>query len=138
MEIRTETVPANVPVTIMYLQGELDASCYLEVTEAARRLVSVGTNDLLMDLSELTFISSSGLVTLHSIAMLLRGEQPLDPEGGWNTFGAISNEVESSDHFEAHFKLLNPQPQVQRALTVTGFDRILEVFTDRDLALVSF
>ena len=138
MEIRTETVPANVPVTIMYLQGELDASCYLEVTEAAQKLISAGTNNLLMDLSAMTFISSSGLVTLHSIAMLLRGEQPLDPDSGWDTLGAISDEVESSEQFEPHFKLLNPQPQVHRALTVTGFDRILEIFVDRDLALASF
>lgn len=142
MDISHETVPAgvtgNVPVTMMKLKGELDASCYLDVTKEAQKLVLAGTNNLLLDLSEMTFISSSGLVTLHSIAMLMRGETPLDPEGGWNTLGAIANEVENSEQYEPHFKLLNPQPQVQKALTVTGFDQILEIFTERNQALASF
>jgi len=138
MEISHETVPAGVPVTIMKLKGELDASSYMEVTKEAQNLVLAGTDNMLLDLSEMTFISSSGLVTLHSIAMLMRGETPLDPDGGWNTLGAIANEVENSEKNEPHFKLLNPQPQVKKALNVTGFDQILEIFTDRERALASF
>ncbi len=138
MDIWIETVPENQSVTVMCLKGELDASSYLDVTKEARQLVSAGTRNLLLDLSGLTFISSAGLVTLHSIAMLLRGEQPLDPDSGWDTLGAISDDVELSQYYETHFKLLNPQPQVQKALAVTGFDRILEIFTNRDQALASF
>lgn len=138
MDVQVETVQAQVPVTIMRLQGELDASTYLDVIEKAREVVRSGATDLLFDLSDLSFISSSGLVTLHSVAMLMRGEAPLDPEAGWGTLGAIANEVDSGRGYEEHFKLLHPQPQVQKALVVTGFDQILEVFQNREAALAAF
>lgn len=138
MEISHEFVQANVPVTIMKLKGELDATNYLEVTKEAQTLVQGGATNMLLDLSDMTFISSSGLVTLHNIAMLMRGQQPHDPEEGWGTLGAIANDVEAGGGYERHFKLLQPQPQVQKALRVTGFDQILESFADRASALAAF
>jgi anti-anti-sigma factor len=138
VNITTEQTQGNVPVTIMKLQGELDASCYLDVIEKGRELYAAGTRDLLLDLSELSFMASSGLVALHSIALLMRGEEPPDPEGGWSAFRAIGLDTESGAGYEAHCKLLDPQPRVLKTLEVTGLKRILEVFTDREAAVASF
>jgi anti-anti-sigma regulatory factor len=138
MKISVEHVEASVPVTVMSLEGELDASCYLEVIDRARLLYQAGTRNLLLDLTNMSFMASSGLVSLHSVALIMRGEQPPDPEAGWGAFHAIANELERAAGHEAHCKLLNPQPRVIKTLETTGFEKILAVYTDRQAALASF
>jgi anti-anti-sigma regulatory factor len=134
MNITVEKADA---VTIMKLQGELDASCYTAVIEKANILHSEGMRQLLLDLGDMTFMSSSGLVALHSIAMLMRGETTPDPESGWGAMHAISHNVEEAAGYEANCKLLNPQPRVEKTLNITGFNKILEVFTDSEAAVAS-
>ena len=138
MNISVEQVDAAVPVTVMSLQGELDASCYLDVIERAKKLYQAGTRNLLLDLTEMLFMASSGLVSLHSVAMIMRGQEPPDPEAGWGAFHAIANELEQGAGNEAHCKLLNPQPRVIKTLATTGFDKLLAMYTDRQAALESF
>jgi hypothetical protein len=83
-------------------------------------------------------MSSAGLVSLHSIALILRGEKPHDTEGGWNVFHAIGRERDISQGKQAHFKLLNPQPRILTNLQKVGMDEFFEIHTDRDMALASF
>lgn len=126
---------ARVPVAMMKLEGELDAATYLDVIASARQLVDEGTRFVLLDLGELTYMGSSGLFAIHSVALLLRGELPPDPEGGW---GAI-HEVEGRDQERVEeLKLLNPLAQVDRVLERTGLKRYFETFDDRQAALASF
>jgi len=138
VNITSEQIQAHVPVTIVKLQGELDASSYLDVIARAKELYQEGTRNLLLDLSEMSFMSSSGLVALHSVATLMRGQEPLDPEAGWSAMHAIAHDVETAAGYEAHLKLLNPQPRVEKTLEITGFNHILETFTDRQAAVDSF
>jgi anti-anti-sigma regulatory factor len=120
----------------MQLQGELDASNYRDVIAQAQELYDAGTRDLLLDLSELSFMASSGLVALHSVALIMKGEEPPDPEHGWGAFRSIAKDREGG--MEQHCKLLNPRPSVVRSLEMTGFARFLEVHTDLEEALASF
>jgi anti-anti-sigma regulatory factor len=138
MNITVEQVEAKVPVTIMHLEGELDASCYMDVIEKAKQLHEAGTRDLLLDMSEMPFMSSSGLVSLHNIAMLMRGETPPDPEAGWGTMHSMADTVEGASGYETHCKLLEPTPRVEKTLAITGFNNIFEIFTNRAAALASF
>ena len=136
MEIVIKEAEARVPVTIMQLHGELDASNYLDLIARAKEICAAGTRHLLLDLSGLSFMASSGLVALHSIALITRGDEPPDPEYGWSAFRAIRKDVEGD--FEQHCKILNPQPSVDRVLEVAGFKVSLEVHTDLETALASF
>lgn len=136
MEITIEQRQATLPVAIMRLSGQLDASNYQEVIDRVRHLAMTGTQNLLLDLTDLSFMSSSGLVALHSIALLMRGEEPPSPEEGWQAFHAIAEDVERG--FEQSCKLLNPQPRIQKTLELTGFSEFLEVYTDEEEALASF
>ena len=138
MEIHTEQEQGQVSITVMKLVGELDASCFRDVIARVQQVYQAGGRDLLLDLDELTFMSSAGLVALHSAAMLMRGETPPDTEEGWNAFHAISAFVESSSSFERHLKLLNPSLRVQKTLQKTGFDRTFAVYNNRDEALAAF
>ena len=85
MNITTTQLQGSNPVTMMRLVGELDASCYLDVNAAAKQLYQQGTRNLILDLSDTTFMSSAGLMALHSITMLMQGKEPPNPEDGWGT-----------------------------------------------------
>ena len=73
MQTTVERVEGAVPVTVMALSGELDASNYLRLVDDVRPLYTAGTRHLLLDLTDLTFISSSGLVSLYSILKVMHG-----------------------------------------------------------------
>jgi anti-anti-sigma regulatory factor len=136
MEITIKEARTSVPVTIMQLHGELDASNYLDVIERAKEIYAAGTRNLLLDLSELSFMSSSGLVALHGIAMTMQGRPLPDTEQGWATFHSIERDVETG--FVGNCKIFNPQSSVSRLLEVTGFNKFLEIYTDLDQALAYF
>lgn len=136
MEMKTMTVAGAPAAAILTLNGELDASNYLDVIERVRQLYQGGTRQLVIDLSDLTFLSSSGLVALHSAALVMRGDEPPSPELGWSAFHAIASDVEQG--FESCCKLVNPQGRVRKSLEMTGFSSFLEVFDGTDAAVQSF
>ncbi len=136
MEINVETSQGETPVTILSLQGELDASNFETVIAKVQELYDSGTRRLLLDLSGLQFMSSSGLVALHSIILLMRGEQPHEMETGWNVFHAIDQDRERQPTTQV--KLLNPQPKITSTLQKTGMSHFFEIFTDRKAALESY
>jgi anti-anti-sigma regulatory factor len=136
MDIIVTKAEGRVPVTIMKLQGELDASNYLDPVARAQEEYRAGARDLLLELSDLSFMASSGLVALHSIALIMRGEEPPDPEHGWGAFRALAKDKEGG--YELHCKLCNPQPSVAKTLEMTGFSTFLEVHSDPEVAIASF
>jgi anti-anti-sigma regulatory factor len=136
MDIIVSQAEGRVPVTIMALQGELDASNFLELVARAKGLYEAGTRDLLLEFSGLSFMASSGLVALHSVALIMRGEEPPDPDHGWGAFRALAKDKEGG--YEVHCKLCNPQPSVAKTLEMTGFSTFLEVFADPEAAISSF
>ncbi len=138
MEYQVEQVAGNTPITILKLIGELDASCYLEVIEKVQNLYNAGHKNLILDLSEMPFMASSGLVSLHSVALIMRGETPPNPEQGWQALRSMSDDVSSADTVANNCKLLSPQPRVAKTLKMTGFDNLFTQFDDRQAAISSF
>jgi anti-anti-sigma regulatory factor len=138
MNLSVEQITANKPITILKIQGELDGSSYLNLIDEVQTLYAAGTRSLLLDLSEMTFMSSAGLVGLHSVVMVMRGEEPPNMEGGWSVIHDISHDVSSSRELDANCKLLQPQPRVQKTLDMTGYANILEIYADRQTAVASF
>lgn len=136
MEMKSTPLSDSPSTVILDLDGELDASNYLDVIERVRQLYEGGTRQLVIDLSDLTFLSSSGLVALHSAALVMRGEEPPSPELGWSAFHAIASDVERG--FETCCKLVNPQGRVRKTLEMTGFNTFLQIFDDTDAAARSF
>jgi anti-anti-sigma regulatory factor len=123
-------------VTVLQPHGDLDASSFRDLIAKAQEAYDTGTQNILLDLSDTPYMSSSGLVALHSIAVMLRGEKPPDLESGWGAFRAIDRDRDRG--FQQHFKLLNPQPDVDKVLEMAGFKRFLEVYTDLETAIASF
>ena len=136
MEITVSKQQGRVPITVIQPHGDVDASNYVELINKARELFKGGAKDFLVDLSDVPFMSSAGLVALHSIAMFLRGEQPLDPQSGWGALKSMDRSRESG--IQTHIKLLNPQAMVGETLDKAGFTQFFEVFSYLKKAVASF
>lgn len=136
MNILVSVEQANVPVTVVCLEGKLDGQNYQELIARAKELYQAGARNLLLDLAELTYISSAGIVALHTIALLLRGEVLPDPEQGWSTLKSVERTREAG--MQKQVKLLNVRPEVNSVLDMVGLTAFFEFFTDRETALRSF
>jgi anti-anti-sigma regulatory factor len=136
MNISVEVVQVRVPVTILAPDGAVDGSNFRELIAKAQELHAAGTQYLLLDLQSVNYMSSAGLVALHSISKSLAGEAPPDPEAGWDAFHAVQRDRPTGT--SAQLKLLNPQPRVDKLLEMAGLNVVFAVYRDRAEALASF
>ena len=127
----------RVPITIVAIGGELDASNFTELIETARGLYDAGTRHLLLDLADLQFMASSGLVALHSVLRLMHGEAPPDPEAGWGALHSLGLDV-AGGGTQTEVQLCAPQAPVERVLTRTGLSRLFLIHPDRATAIAAF
>lgn len=136
MNISVSQAQGKVPVTILKVDGQLDGQTYEQLISKSQELYSGGTRDFLLDLSDLTYISSAGLVALHSIALLARGEEMPDTSGGWSAYRSMGRSADAG--IQRHVKLLSPRTEVMNVLDMVGFGSVFEVHTNRDEAVNSF
>lgn len=136
MNISVSQASGSVPVTVLKLDGQLDGQSYQDLIAKAQELYNSGARDFLLDLSDLSYISSAGLVALHSVALLTRGEELPDVEGGWSAYRSMGRSREAG--LQKHVKLLNPRSEVMGVLDMVGFGNVFEVYTNLDDAVNSF
>jgi len=135
MEIIVSQEQGSVPVSVIHIKGDLDASSYLDLINTAQKLYKAGVRSLLLDLTDLAFISSAGLASLHIVTKLFRGEKA-DSEDGWGTYKEIDRDRESG--MQSQVKLLNPSAEINDVLDTVGFKQFFEVYTDLNKAVQSF
>jgi anti-anti-sigma regulatory factor len=136
MNISVSQAQGNVPVTVIKLDGQLDGQNYQQLITKAQELYNAGARDFLLDLSDLTYISSAGLVALHSVALLSRGESLPDTDSGWAAYRSMGRSSEAG--IQRHVKLLNPRSEIMNVLDMVGFGNIFQSFTNLDEAVNSF
>ena len=73
MNISVSQEKGRVPVAVIHLEGKLDGQTYQALINEAREVFESGTWDILLDMEKLSYISSAGLVALHTVALLTRG-----------------------------------------------------------------
>lgn len=118
----------RVPVTVIQISGEIDVSNYTQLQALASQLAEAGRRHLLLDLSQVTYVSSAGLRALHAIYTML------PPPGDESLPGGLHQGSFKSPYL----KLLNPRPNVRRSLELVGFDMFLETHSDLEQAIASF
>lgn len=118
LEISTEQMQADVPVTVFHLRGWLDAQSESELLEAARTAYDAGARYLLIDMRELDTLTSAGMRALQKVYQIFTPKQ---------------------DQFKvAHLKLCNAPPQIYNVLGITGFLQNIPMYESQDAALQSF
>ena len=136
MNITVMKAQGKVPVTVVKLEGELDGQNYQDLIATAKEAYDGGARNFLVDLSHLTYVSSAGLVALHTVALLARGEALPDTEAGWSTIRSVGRT--GSGGVQEHVKLLSPRDEVRSVLDMVGFSSAFEIHTDLDEAVNSF
>jgi anti-anti-sigma factor len=97
-------------ITHLALRGRLDTAGVGEVELRFTSHTVPRAKPLLLDMSEVTFISSLGLRMLLTVAKAL-------------------------DRHGAKTVLLSPQPAVREVLSLSGFDQLMPVYNDERTAL---
>lgn len=123
-------------MTIVQPHGDVDASNYRELIRKVEDLLKSEARDFIIDLSDVPFMSSAGLVGLHSIAIILRGEKPADPQSGWGALKAMDRDRDRG--MQKHVKLFGPQQYVDETFDKAGFTQFFEIFTDLQEAIASY
>jgi anti-anti-sigma factor len=136
MNISIVQKQGRVPVTILQLAGKLDGSNFTQLIDEANECYLDGVRDLLIDLSQVTFLSSAGVAAIHQVAMVFRGQPVMEAESGWASYHAIDRDRASG--VQSHVKLLSPQTGVTEVLDISGFSSLFEIHSDLDTAVSSF
>jgi anti-anti-sigma regulatory factor len=136
MEIDVSTQWGKVPVTVLHPHGYLDGSNYTELIDKVRKLVAEGTGDIVIDLGDVPYMSSAGLMAIHSATLMLRGEQPPSLESGKAAAKSIGRSPALSK--QKHVKLVNPSAGVAETFDKVGFMQAFEIFADLQQAIASF
>lgn len=128
MEITVTLQQASEPVAVMHIQGNIDASNFVQIVDKAREIYQNPARNLILDLSEVPNISSTGLAAIHKIALIYSGvpEEKTHPD------------LTHSSNARKRVKLLSPQPDVEKALETAGLKLFFKVFRDLESALKSF
>ena len=130
MDIVVSQAQGRVPVTIFQLSGPFISDTQL--VPKAENAFHEGMRDLLLDLSQVDYISSQGLRALHAIYTMLRTDAPAESDE------AVKTGIRSGTFTSPHLKLLNPSPKVAEVLHITGYDMFLDIYRDRTAAIAAF
>ena len=120
MNILVGQEQGNVPVTVLKIEGDIDASTYKELQDKAAEVVDAGAENILLDMGDVEYMGSAGFRAIHAISNMLNKEH------------------EEGMYKSAHVKLLNPRGEVARVIKTLGFDSFLEIHDDRNAAIASF
>lgn len=104
MDVTITNEEGKVPVTVVRIDGHVDASNASDLESRAMRAIGSGVKNMLIDMEKVTFMSSAGFRSIHKIY------QALDPEGG-----------------SGHMKILNPSDEISRLIRTLGFDNFVAV-----------
>ena len=122
MEITTSQMQGRVAVTILHIRGEVDSSNFQQFSSVLRDVVEGGAEGLLLDLSQVAYMSSAGIRSLNEVSLLLRKKYPQDPQNARSS----------------RLKLFNPQDRVFDVIKISGVDSIFATFTNLEEAVASF
>jgi anti-anti-sigma factor len=134
MTIDVEHQGGSPSVTVVALDGELDASNYEQVIQVVRDAYARGARGLVLDLERLSFMASSGLFALHSAVRIMRGETPPDPEMGWGALHEVASDAGSA---QKDVRLAGAQDAIARVLERTGMTGLFGIDATRADALAA-
>jgi anti-anti-sigma factor len=120
MQIAISQMQGRVPVTVFHIKGQIDANTSKNLEAKAAEAVGSGTHDLLLDLSDVTYMSSAGFRAVHSIYTMLNGDEQ---KGGQQI---------------SHLKLLNPSEDINRIIWTLGFNAFVSTHSDLKAAVGAF
>ncbi len=127
LTIHALQIQGEVSVTVLQLEGNFDRATSNQVLDRARQAHEDGARHLLLDLSGVTMLTSSGLLAVQSIFKLFTPE----------------SDVELMHHTKEQYKspyvkLVSPDPKIYYVLNIAGFLQNLLIYNNLNEAVKSF
>jgi|SRR5689334_1622315 len=98
------------PPNVLPLDGEIDLHVSPEVAESLKSMISKKPKKVVIDLTKVTYLDSSGL------AVLIEGMQNVQEYGG-------------------RFRLAGVQDEVKQVFDIARLDQVFDIYPDVDTAL---
>lgn len=132
MEISSSKENANVQVDVIRVSGTVDSNNYQEFQKIADKLIHEGARYILMDFSDLKYISSAGLRVIHNTFNKLRSlhKDVNDAE--------LQKKMASGEYKSPFVKVSGLSETVRNAFEISGFDTYIEIHEDASGALAAF
>jgi len=132
MEISITREQGRVPVTVLHVKGDVNVATADQFRAQAQQAYDDGARDILIDLNQVSLVSSAGLRVLQDIFNMLRSESPQESDA------AMRKGLADGTFKSPHLKLLSPNKNVRQVLHMAGFDMFLEIHEDLKEAVASF
>jgi anti-anti-sigma factor len=129
MDIIVSQAQARVPVSIFQLKGSFDSASYEQFDTRVKELLQAGTRNVLIDLSQVNYISSAGVRSLVSLVKQLHSAEEEK---------ALEKAAIQGHSSSPHLKLVGVGPKVMSVLQMSGMDMILDIRKTQAEGLAAF
>lgn len=116
LNMRVSQMEGKVAVSVLHLSGDVDANSARDLDVKISEVLDNGASHLLLDLTEVDYMSSAGFRSMHKAYTALEGS-------------AVNT---------ASLKLLKPTEEVSRLLKTMGFEAHMPAYDDLNTAVSSF
>ena len=132
MELKISNENGRVPVSVVHVKGNIDSASYEGFLSGIEGAINSGARHVLIDLSQVPFVSSAGLRALNILLNRLRALTPdvSDEE--------MRKGINDGTYKSPHLKLLDPSRETMTTLESSGFSMFIEVFHDLKAAVAAF
>ena len=132
MEISAVQQAGRVPVTVFHIKGDIDSTTYQQSQTQIEQAVQAGAHDIVLDLTQVDYLSSAGIRMLSHLFNLLRGNLPEESDA------AMKQGIRDGTFKSPHLKLVSPTPRVAEVLKMSGLDMMIESYHSVPEAVASF
>lgn len=132
LEITSTIENARVLVTVIHLKGQVDSSNHQEFQTEGEGLINNGAHYLLINLNEVSYMSSAGLRVIHTLFNKLREihKDVNDDE--------LRKKMRAGAYKSSYIKVSNLSSSLRELFVLSGFDTYIEVYDDVEEAINSF
>jgi len=132
MEITTTTENIKFPITIIHVNGDIDSTTSQAFMSKIEELISDGARHILVNISNVPFISSAGLRAIHIIFNQLRAlHKDADDD-------VLRKNMSAGLYKSPYLKVTNLSPKLKEVFELGGFDTYIEIHNDINNAINSF
>jgi anti-anti-sigma factor len=132
MELTVSQQQGRVPVTVIHVKGEVTADTHDALQTQAKQVIQDGARYIVLDLSQVPYVSSYGIRAISQIFTWLRDVSKDESEE------VVNKGMKDGTYKSSHLKLVNPTARVLTILTTTGIDMFLEIHSDLKQTIASF
>ncbi len=132
MEITSTQQAGRVPITVFHIKGDVDSTTYQQAQTHIERTVQAGARAIVLDLTEVGYLSSAGIRMLSNLFNLLRGSLPQESDA------ALKQGIRDGTFKSPHLKLVSPSSRVAEVLKMSGLDMLIESYRNVPEAVASF